>query len=119
MFYRYLAHSLKSQISEKRREDINSRGLCEFFFKTGKKSIHADLTNFIPVHKVVCQLNEEQTNILLSVYALIGCNTWCTFFGIGKKKDFKIMLNNSEELYGLADIRKEHTLSLTARLACV
>ena len=44
------------------------------------------VTRFIPVHNVVCKLNEEQTNILLSEYALTGCDTCCALFGIGKKK---------------------------------
>ena len=94
-------------------------GVSEVFFKTGRKSTHADLTRFIPIHNVVCKLNEEQTNILLSVYALTGCDTCCALFGIGKKKAFKTMMTYSAELQGLADIGKEHSLSLTARLACV
>ena len=57
----------------------------EIFFKAGRKSTHADLTRFIHVHNLVCKLNEEQMNILLSVYALAGCDTCCAFFGIGKK----------------------------------
>ena len=94
-------------------------GVSEVFFKTGRKSTHADLTRFIPIHNVICKLNEEQTNILLSVYALTGCDTCCALFGIGKKKAFKTMMTYSAELQGLADIGKEHSLSLTARLACV
>ena len=47
----------------------------EIFFKTGRKSTHADLTRFISVHNVVCKLNEEQTTILLSVFAFTGCDT--------------------------------------------
>ena len=33
-------------------------GLCEIVFKTGRKSTHEDLTRFIPIHNVVCMLNE-------------------------------------------------------------
>ena len=51
-------------------------GLCEIVFKTGRKSTHADLTRFIPTHKVVRVLNEAQTNILLIVFALTGCGTY-------------------------------------------
>ena len=54
-------------------------GVSEVFFKTGRKSTHADLTRFILIHNVVCKLNEEQTNLLLSVYALTGCDTCCAF----------------------------------------
>ena len=92
--------------------------VCEIFFKTGRKSTHADLTSFIPVHKVVWKLNEDQKNILLSVYAVTGCDTCCALFDIGKKKSFKTMMNYSAELQGLADIGKGHPLSLTAQLAC-
>ena len=94
-------------------------GVSEVFFKTGRKITHADLTRFIPVHNVVCKLNEEQTHILLSVYVLTGCDTCCALFGIGKKTALKTMMTYSAELQGLADIGKEHSLSLTARLACV
>ena len=57
----------------------------EIFFKTGKKSTHADLTSFIPVHKVVWKLNEDQKNILLSVYAVTGCDTCCALFACTKR----------------------------------
>ena len=54
-------------------------GLCAIVFKTGRESTHADLTRFIPIHKVVCMLNEAQTNILLRGFALTGCGTcWPT-----------------------------------------
>ena len=52
-------------------------GLGEIVFKTERKSTHADLIRFIPIHKVVCILSETQTNILLRVYALTGCGTCC------------------------------------------
>ena len=94
-------------------------GVREIFFKTGRKSTNANLTRFIPLHNVVCKLNEEKTHILLIVFALTGCGTCCALFGIGKKKAFKIMMNYSAELQGLADIGKEHPLSLTEWLACV
>ena len=94
-------------------------GVREIFFKTRRKSTNADLTRLIPVHNVVCKLNEEQTNILLSVYALTGCDTCCALFGIGKKKAFKIMMNYSAELQVLADIGKEQPISLTEWLGCV
>ena len=81
-------------------------GVSEVFFKTGRKSTHADLTRFIPIHNVKCKLNKEQTNILLSVYALTGCDTCCALFGIGKKKAFKTMMTYSTELQELADIGK-------------
>ena len=35
--------------------------VCANFFKNGRKSTHADLTSFIPVHKVVCKQNKEHT----------------------------------------------------------
>ena len=35
-------------------------GVREIFFETGRKRTHADLTRFIPVHIVVCKLNEEK-----------------------------------------------------------
>ena len=35
-------------------------GEHEMFFKTGRKSTNADLTRFIPVHNVLCKLNEEK-----------------------------------------------------------
>ena len=96
------------------------KGVRKIFFKTERKSTHADLTRFIPVHNVVCKLNEEQTNILLSMYyAPTGCDTCCALFGIGEKKAFKTMMNYSSELQGLTEIGKEHPLSLTAWLACV
>ena len=94
-------------------------GVPEIFFKTGRKSNYADLTRFIPVHKLVFKLNDEQTSILLSVFALTGCDTYCALFGKGKKKVFKTMMNYSAELQGLAEIGKEHPLSLTAWLPCV
>ena len=56
---------------------LSFMGLCEIVFKTGRNSTHADLTSFIPIHKVVCMLNEAQTKILLRVYALTGCGSCC------------------------------------------
>ena len=94
-------------------------GVREISVKTGRKSTHAYLTRFIPMHKVVCKLNEEQKYILLSVFALTGCDTCCALFGKGKKKAFKIMMNYSAELQGLADIGTEHPRLLTEWLACV
>ena len=85
-------------------------GVREIFFKTGRKSTHTDLTRFFLIHNVVCKLNEEQTNILLSVFTLTGCDI-CALFGIGKKMAFKTMMNYSAEFQGLADIGKEHPLS--------
>ena len=83
---------------------LSHMGVRELFFKTGRKSTHANLIRFIAVHKVVCKLNEEQTNILLIVFVFTGCDTCCVLFGIGKKKAFKILMNYSAELQGLADI---------------
>ena len=40
---------------------FSHKGVRKIFFKAGRKSTHADLTRFIPVHNVVCKLNEEQT----------------------------------------------------------
>ena len=67
------------------------------------------------MHTVARQLSEEQTNILLTVYALTGCDTCSAFFGIGKKKAFKIMLNNAEELQGLSDSGKDSSMSVKAK----
>ena len=89
---------------------FSHKGVRKIFFKSGRKSTHADLTRFIPVHNVVCKLNEEQTNILLSMYALTGCDTSCAIFGIGEKKAFKTMMNYSAELQGLTEVGKEHPL---------
>ena len=47
-------------------------GVRDIFFQTGRKRTHADLTSFITVHKVAWKLNEDQKNILLNAYAVIG-----------------------------------------------
>ena len=98
---------------------FRSIGIEEIFFKTGRKSMHSDLTRFIPVHAIVSQLNEEQLHILLDVYGLTGCDTCSAFFGIGKKKAFKILLNNHGDLQGLSDLGNDSSVSAVAWMACV
>ena len=67
-------------------------GVCEIAFKTDRKSTNPALTKFIPIHKVVWKLDEEQTNILLRSYALtvvtrvVHVFIWALW---GRKKAFK------------------------------
>ena len=65
------------------------------------------------------EAERDQKNILLSLYAVTGCDTCCALFGIGKNKAFKTMMNYSAELHILTAIGKGHPLSLTTQLSCV
>ena len=97
---------------------FRSIGIEEIFFKTRRKSMHSDLTRFIPVHAIVSQLNEEQLHILFDVYGLTECDTCSAFFGIGKKKAFKILLYNHGDLQGLSDLGNDSSVSAVTWMAC-
>ena len=68
-------------------------GVCANFFKNGRKSTHADLTSFIPVHKVVCNLNEEHTREHSTAFMLSQAVTLVLhFLVLERKRPSKIMM---------------------------
>ena len=72
-------------------------GVNELYFKTGRTSIYAKYTRFIPVHQLRNCLTEDQRLILLSVNCLTGCDSCSALFSIGRKKVFNKMLSNAQE----------------------
>ena len=100
---------------------FGSLGVHEVYLKTGRRSTHSDLTRYIPVHEVVKKLTLSQLEILLTVYCLTGCDTCSSFFGIGKKKVFKIIMNTgtANELHILANIGKGKVPSKEELKACI
>ncbi|XP_053373036.1 uncharacterized protein LOC123541526 [Mercenaria mercenaria] len=80
---------------------FNALTIPRVFFRTGRKSIHTDMTRYIPVHEIFVSLSPEQRHILLPVYCITGCDTCSSFFGIGKRSAFKLMMSKASLFEGM------------------
>ena len=72
------------------------------YFWTGRVGVNTDQTRYIPIHKIYQKLTPEQLNILLSVYCLTGCDTCSSFYGIGKRTAFNVMIQRADMFQGLS-----------------
>ena len=94
-------------------------GVGELYFKTGRTSIYANYTRFIPIHHLNECLTWEQRLVLLSVYCLTGCDSCSAIFSIGKKKVFNVMLANAENIKIVAKMGTDSCLPFEIRQVCV
>ena len=76
----------------------------EIYFMTGRQGKYAKLTWFIPIHIIFNSLTRVQRGLLLPVYGLAGCDTVSDFFGHGKKKALKIMMNGRDKFKPMANL---------------
>ena len=94
-------------------------GVSELYFKTGRTSIYANYTRFIPVHQLHDCLTEDQRLIMLTVYCLTGCDSCSALFSIGKKKVFNVMLSNAQEFKMVARMGRHPSLPVEVKQVCV
>ena len=94
-------------------------GVSELYFKTGRTSIYANYTRFIPVHQLCENMTEEQRHVLLSVYCLTGCDSCSALFSIGKKKVFNAMIGNAEDIRLIATMGTDENLPTQVKQVCV
>ncbi|XP_060579912.1 uncharacterized protein LOC132736731 [Ruditapes philippinarum] len=93
-------------------------GIEELFFVTGRTGVHTDTKRYISVHHLYNMLTEEQHNIILPVYCLSGCDTTSSFYGKGKKKAFKLLIQNASKYQGLKDMGEEALFTQSQKQAC-
>jgi hypothetical protein len=67
------------------------KNTSELWFQTGLIRSTKDCKRYIPVHELCKSLSSVVCEILPSVYALTGCDTTSSFFGIGKKSMLKAL----------------------------
>jgi hypothetical protein len=63
----------------------------EFWFQTGLITSTKDYRRYIPKHELCKSLSSVVCEILPAGYALTGCDTTSSFFGIGKKSMLKAL----------------------------
>ena len=69
----------------------NMKNTGELWFQTGLITSTKDCRRYIPVHELCKSLSPVVCEILPADYALIGCDTTSSFFGIGKNSMFKAL----------------------------
>ena len=94
-------------------------GVNELYFKTGRTSIYANYTRFIPVHQLRDCLTEDQSLILLTLYCLTGCDSCSALYSIGRKNVFNLMLSNAQEFKMVARMRTLANLPVEVKQVCV
>ena len=93
-------------------------GAAHLYMSTGRVTVHTDGRRFIPIHQLIDKLTEEQINILLPVYCITGCDTTSGFFGKGKRKAFKMLIDRAEQYQLLYNMGEELLLTDVQRIAC-
>ena len=63
----------------------------ELWFQTGLITSTKDYRRYIPIHELCKSLSSVVCAILPADYALTGCDTTSSFFGIGKKSTLKAL----------------------------
>ena len=63
----------------------------ELWFQTGLITSTKDYRRYIPIHELCKSLSSVVCEILPAGYALTGCDTTSSFFGIGKKSMLKAL----------------------------
>jgi hypothetical protein len=63
----------------------------ELWFQTGLITSTKDYRRYIPIHELCKSLSSVVCEILPAAYALTGCDTTSSFFGIGKKSMLKAL----------------------------
>ena len=76
------------------------------------------LRRYIPVHHLCQQLTKEQQNILLTMYCLTGCDATSAFYGHGKRKAFKLMVQKCHRFQHLATLGESTNISNQEKVAC-
>ena len=85
---------------------------------TGRVTVHTDCRRFIPVHKLKEKINTEQSNILLAVYCITECDTTSGFYGKGKRKVFKMLIDKAHQYQPMCDMGEEIVLTELQRSTC-
>ena len=66
-----------------------------------------DKAKFIPIHTLQSSLGPLLSKALPAYHVLTGCDTASFFSGIGKKKSWKVLVNDSEAQQQLASLGEE------------
>jgi hypothetical protein len=77
------------------------RNIKELWFKTGTVTRTKDGRRYLPVHDICHIQGPLVCKLLSAVHALTGCDTTCSFFGIGKKIVLKTLKDNIDEFANL------------------
>jgi hypothetical protein len=67
------------------------KNTSELWFQTGLITSTKDYRRYIPIHELCKSLSSVVCEILPAGYALTGCDTTSSFFGIGKKSMLKAL----------------------------
>ncbi|WAR29538.1 hypothetical protein MAR_003106, partial [Mya arenaria] len=94
-------------------------GVGKMYMSTGRTGIHTDSKRYIPIHDLFDMISEDQMNVMLSVYCLTGCDTTSSFYGKGKKKAFKLLMQSSSKYQPLSDMGEDASLTPLQKSACV
>jgi len=76
----------------------------EIWFQTGAVSNIKDGRRFLPVHELYRYTGVSVCSLLPAVHALTGCDTTSSFFGIGKKSVYKLLLSKPEQFLSLTSL---------------
>ena len=76
----------------------------ELWFQTGLITSTRDYRRYIPIHELCKSLSSVVCEILPAAYALTGCDTTSSFFGIGKNSMFKALKEPPNQFSDLSRI---------------
>jgi hypothetical protein len=71
----------------------------QMWIETGVITAATDLRRYIPVHQLCGTLSSEFCQILPAAHALTGCDSVSSFFWIGKKTVFKVLITKGARLF--------------------
>ena len=86
----------------------------ELWFQTGMK----DKARFIPIHTLPSSLGPLLSKASPAYHAFTGCDTTSAFSGIGKKKSWKVLVNDSEAQQQLASLGEEPLAQASQLQSC-
>jgi hypothetical protein len=82
----------------------NMKNTSELWFQTGLITSTKDYRRYIPIHELCKSLSFVVCEILPAAYALTGCDTTSSFFGIGKNSIFKALEDPPNQFSDLSRI---------------
>ena len=86
----------------------------ELWFRTGVR----DKVRYIAIHKIFPRLGKNVCKSLPGFHAVTGCDSTSSFAGIGKKKAFKILLENNAYQEALGELGDKVEISNNTLVTC-
>lgn len=71
---------------------------CEIFMETGHIVNNVNKKKYIPVHQIAENLGKPVSDSLPAFHCLTGCDTTSSFYKIGKKSGFQILLKSCNNI---------------------